>query len=59
MVEQQQDERTAAVEAMWPADRAERARLWDSAMARGVAQFWRDAGRPYIAAKVTTERGAA
>lgn len=28
------------VAAMWPADRAERARLWDEAMERGVAAFW-------------------
>lgn len=30
----------ARAAAMWPADRAERARLWDAAMARGVAAFW-------------------
>lgn len=32
--------REARAAAMWPADRAERARLWDEAMARGVAAFW-------------------
>lgn len=46
---QQQDDRSAAVERMWSADRVERARLWNEAMARGVAQFWIDARRPDLA----------
>lgn len=46
---QQDRQEPRDVSRMWPADRTERARLWDAAMARGVAQFWIDAGRPDLA----------